>query len=207
MSQRNKEFEQLLERVREGDEDASAAFVARFGPYILRIVRRKLHQKLRAKFDSADFVQAVWASFFGRLPDLDVCNSHKQLATYLAMLARSKTVDEFRRRMTQKLNLQREVSLEDCPLPTESPPDKPFPQRATPSEAAVANEAWDQLIKDRGDLSLRVLELRLTGATFTEIAQQLGVSDRTARRIVRRSQRRLGGEAGEVAGSPDDNKQ
>ena len=54
---------QLMRSVREGSEDAARMLFDRYAPHIRRVVRRKLHQKLRPQFDSVDFVQDVWASF------------------------------------------------------------------------------------------------------------------------------------------------
>src|SRR4051794_29206209 len=58
----------LRERVRAGDEGAVRELVAVFGPSLLHAARARLPQKLRAKYDSQDIVQDVWASFFGGLP-------------------------------------------------------------------------------------------------------------------------------------------
>ena len=53
------EFADLMRLVREGSQDASRELVQRFGPHVLRVVRRRLHQSLRSKFDPCDFEQEV----------------------------------------------------------------------------------------------------------------------------------------------------
>lgn len=186
MSSSDNEFRELLNRLRQNDEAAGREFVEKFGPHILRIVRRRLHQSLRSKFDSDDFVQAVWGSFFAVFPNLPDCTEPAQFSAYLATLVRNKTIDELRRQSSSKRSGRKPPSA-DAPAPPEQAPD----DIASPSEAAVAHEVWNQLRKDRHEISLRVLELRLSGATFNEIAERLGVNERTARRIVRRSRRRL----------------
>jgi len=50
----------------EGSEDAAREFVATYGPPILRVVRRQMNKCLRSKYDSIDFEQSVWASFFAQ---------------------------------------------------------------------------------------------------------------------------------------------
>ena len=60
------EFALLMQSVREGSQEAARTLFERYGPHIRRVVRRKLHQKLRPQFDSVDFVQDVWASFFAQ---------------------------------------------------------------------------------------------------------------------------------------------
>src|SRR5438093_3787651 len=78
------EFTALMERVRRGSNGAAEELVARYGAHILRVVRAKLSKKLRPKFDSADFVQSVWASFFGGGSDIQEIRQEDGLAAYLA---------------------------------------------------------------------------------------------------------------------------
>lgn len=68
MEQGQQVFASLMQRVREGSQDAAHELFQQYGPHILRIVRRKLHKTMRSKYDSSDFVQAVWASFFAIEP-------------------------------------------------------------------------------------------------------------------------------------------
>ena len=62
------DFRTLLAGIRSGSEEAAWQLIEQYGPHIRRIVRRRLDRRLRSQFDSVDFVQAVWASFF-REPD------------------------------------------------------------------------------------------------------------------------------------------
>ena len=58
------EFRDAIDQICSGSEEAAWNFIETYGPHIQRVVRRRLHQSLRSKFDSVDFVQMVWASFF-----------------------------------------------------------------------------------------------------------------------------------------------
>src|SRR5262249_14283511 len=58
------ELRGLMERIRAGSQEAARELCDRYGSHILRVVRRKLDKKLRSKFDSVDFLQSVWTSFF-----------------------------------------------------------------------------------------------------------------------------------------------
>src|SRR6202022_1858906 len=85
----------------------------RYGHHILHVVRRKLHSKLRPKFDSLDFGQDVWASFFAAEPHDQRFESPSALAAFLAQVARNKVAEAFRTRLQrQKYNLNRENSLD-----------------------------------------------------------------------------------------------
>ncbi len=59
-------FRALFQQVLDGSEDAARRLHEEYGPYIAMAVRRKLPAQLRAKYDSLDFVQDVWLSFFRR---------------------------------------------------------------------------------------------------------------------------------------------
>ena len=63
------EFSALMEQIRDGSSTASHELVTKYGAHILRVVRQKLDKAFRPKFDSQDFVQAVWASFFAFRPE------------------------------------------------------------------------------------------------------------------------------------------
>lgn len=58
------DFFLLMRRIREGSEDAAWELFEKYGGYIRRAVRRALNPRLRTQFESQDFVQMVWKSFF-----------------------------------------------------------------------------------------------------------------------------------------------
>src|SRR5207245_7243754 len=91
------EFAALMERIRQGSEGAAEELVARHGPDILRVVRRRLSRRIRSKFDSADFTQSVWRSFFANAARTEEIRHPDELAAYLAEMAKNKVIDAFRR--------------------------------------------------------------------------------------------------------------
>ena len=58
------DFADLIARAKGGDEAAIRLFLSRFGREVKMMVRARLPKRLRGQFDSADFVQAIWQSFF-----------------------------------------------------------------------------------------------------------------------------------------------
>ena len=62
------EFDVLIQRVRNREQQAAWELIAKYSRKIFRIVRRELSEALWRKFDSRDFVRVVWASVFAR-PD------------------------------------------------------------------------------------------------------------------------------------------
>ncbi|WP_254509998.1 RNA polymerase sigma factor [Anatilimnocola floriformis] len=176
------EFAQLIELVRKGNLQAAETLVEKYSRDVQRFVRRSLHHKLRSKFDSIDFVQVVWASFFRCPEKLHDMVKSEQLIAYLATLAKFKVLAEVRRRLqTEKHNVDREELTGG-----DGPSREMMGNTPTPSAVAIAKERWDQLLANETDQVRRIVELRLQGTTYTEIATQLSIHERTARKTIKR---------------------
>ena len=179
-----------MQQVLAGSQDAAWTLVEEYGPYVLRAVRRHLPRTLRSKYDSQDFVQAVWKSFFAAKHNLENIQAPQQLIGFLAASARNRIVDEYRKRtQTKKYDVKRERSLEgrkDTPthdLPSSDP---------TPSAIAMCREEWE-LFMNRQPARYRVIvQLRFMGKTQEEIAGNLNISDRTVRRVLKRVFQKMG---------------
>jgi RNA polymerase sigma factor (sigma-70 family) len=186
------EFAELMERVHEGSQDAAWQLLEKYGPHVQRYVRRSLNQEMRSKFDSIDFTQVVWASFFREPDRLRRLESPTALLAYLATLARNKVVGEVRRRMMSiKHDVNREIAFNELEEDLAVRCHNPDP---TPSAVAIARERWHQLIDNQPEQVRRIVELRFMGATYQEIAEQLQIHERTARKAIER----LVGECHEV---------
>ena len=178
------DFETLLVRVRQGDQGAAWTVVELYGPHILRTVRRKLNSELRSKFDSQDFVQAVWASFFADKTKVDDIESPEQLIALLGAIARHKIIDQLRKRLrTQKYNVNRETSLNDSTTAYQANLTSQIP---TPSDVVIAREQWDRLLAKQPEHYQQIVELRFRGETLTAIAEKLGLNEKTVRRVLAR---------------------
>src|SRR4030088_3343486 len=58
------ELSEFLKRIQAGDEGAARELLGRFEAEVRLVVRRQLPRLLRSRFDSLDFLQSVWGSFF-----------------------------------------------------------------------------------------------------------------------------------------------
>ena len=184
-------FAELMDRVRLGSNGAVQELLSHYGEPIYRAVRRRLHRKMRTQFDSHDFVQAVWASFFAKQDLFDRFDRPEQLLAFLQTVAGNKVIDECRRQLLlSKRNVNRVQETANSSIEDEL---SAVARDPSPSQVAVAREQADRMTEGQPSYFQRIVDLRLNGATFEEIADHTGISERTIRRIVKRIRRRIEG--------------
>ncbi len=174
----------LFAKAEAGDPEAIHN-LQRFEEDIRLMVRIRLPRILRTQFDSMDFVQEVWHSFIKVFHEDPGRFSNSQfLRRFLAGMARNKVLEEHRRRtQTRKYDMGREEPLYirrgDREIPRELVAPGP-----SPVEDMQARERLAQLIAGRTPQEAEVIQLRLAGLTFEEIAQRTGLHERTVRRVI-----------------------
>ena len=188
MSDPREEFPDLMRRVREGDGEAAQVLYDRYGAQILKVVRRRLHQPLRSRFDSEDFVQSTLTSFFVTAIQNHQFDTPEELAAFLKKMALFKVAGAYRKgRGAAKRDRSRERSLHE-PLEEGGGAPQSFlsADGSTPSQKAVANERWEQLQQGQSPVTRKVLALLREGHTHEEIARILGLHPKTIQRQLRR---------------------
>src|SRR6516165_874698 len=109
---RGGELRAFLDRIRAGDESAARELLARYEAQVRLVVRRQLPKLLRSRFDSLDFLQSVWASFFRRLhAGPERFEDPRFLVGFLTRVARNKVIDQYRRAASRKQDMHREEPL------------------------------------------------------------------------------------------------
>jgi RNA polymerase sigma factor (sigma-70 family) len=188
------DFTDLMERARSGDPAAIRDFLDRFEQEVRSMVRVRLPRKLRPRFDSADFVQAVWKSFFSDLNEKPcVFADADHLKGFLAGVVRNKVQEQHRRlTRTEKYDMSREEQLYirrgDREIVREVASSDP-----TPSENMQAADRLEQLTAGCSQREIDVLTLRRHGLTHVEIAKRIGMDESSVRRILKVFQARLEG--------------
>jgi len=188
----DEDFTDLMARARAGDSAAIRDFLCRFEPEVRMMVRARLPKKLRTQFDSLDFVQAVWQSFFVDPPsDAPEFQKVEHLRGFLAGVVRNKVFEQHRRlTKTEKYDLSREEPLyvrrgdRDVPREVVSPDP-------SPSQTVQAADRLAQLTAGRSQREVDMISLRRQGLTFEEIAGRTGVKERTVRRIINSARSRM----------------
>ena len=177
-------FARLVREWQAGSADALAELVTRYSGAIRAAVRRRLHDRLRKEFDSLDFVQDVWVSVTALPPGRYDFPTPEALVAFLTRVAVNKVVDATHARFdTQRRDVHREE-----PFPSHSGRcDAAVAARSpTPSQWAIGNERWLEILGEFPQGYRAVLERLRDGYTHAEIARMTGVGIRTVERIVRR---------------------
>lgn len=176
------EIHDLMQRVRAGSQEAMRELCDLYGPHVRRVVRRRLDKKLRAKLDSADLAQAVWASFFIQ-PNHDFTfATSEELVAFLASIAHNKLVDVLRQRYrTRKYNINREQSLYGSATDHSMEVTDPHP---SPSQIVSVEDRWERLLAEQTPRDRLILQLLRQGHTHEETACMVGVNERTVRRLL-----------------------
>src|SRR3954467_5201889 len=125
-----RDFRTLMRLALAGDEEAAQELYDTYVKYVLHGVRRGMWRRLRVKFDSQDFAQQVWASFFDDRRRLPEFKTPEDLIAYLQSMAEKKVVLEARRQRSQIHDVQREVSLDE---PSDLGGNHPVSRDPTPS--------------------------------------------------------------------------
>ncbi len=172
-----------MQRIVKGSEEAAWELVMHYGHVIRRAVRLKLNVRMRSKFDSLDFVQLVWLSFFRARDRVVRFTRPEELVAFLTKMARNKVGMEFRRRLqTEKYDVNRECSLDtSCAQHAAIPAHQP-----AGIDVAIARERWDRMLSNQPEGYRRIIRLRLRGLTNQEIADRLEIAECTVRRFLKR---------------------
>jgi RNA polymerase sigma-70 factor (ECF subfamily) len=186
------EISDLITRISAGDEGAVRDFLLEFEDELRIMVRGQLPRKLRIYFDSTDFVQAVWQSFFSDLEgEPKEFENARHLRGFLAGIVRNKIFEQHRRlTRTAKYTIAKEERLYVRRDGREVGREFVSPE-PTPSQEVQASDRLAQLIAGFSPLEVQVITLRHQGLTCTEIAERTGLGERSVRRVIEKARQRM----------------
>jgi RNA polymerase sigma-70 factor (ECF subfamily) len=175
----------LLGKLAGGDADAVEQVFRAYEPLLRNVVRRQLRPRLRAKFDSADVVQSVWADLLrGFRAGAWSFQDRERLKAFLVTATRHRLIDRAR---GQRLALQHEHGPDGQQT---DPTTVPSPQ-PRPSQIAQAEDLWQRMLAECQPAQREVLELKRQGLAVAEIAQRTGLHEGSIHRILRNLLSRL----------------
>jgi RNA polymerase sigma-70 factor (ECF subfamily) len=183
-------FQDLLGRVRAGDELAALELVRRYEPAIRRAIRiRLVDSRLRRVLDSADICQSVFGSFFVRTAlgqyELD---TPQQLLALLTDMGRKKLADQERKEGAARRDARRVETIPDQNL-LAAPDD-------SPSRQVALRELVEEFRRRLSPEERRLAEQRADGQGWGEIAAEEGGSPEGLRKKLERAVDRVALELG-----------
>lgn len=167
----------LMNRLRQGDHAAAAELLAAFEPEVRRFVRVRISSpQIRRLVETVDVSQSVFAKFFVDIQREGVCpETPQQLRRLLLTMARNKICDHVRRHKAAKRDMRR-VEASDVAI------DSACYQEPTPFETLATEETLDAVRAEMSEDELALVNARLGGQAWSEIATELGVSTDAARK-------------------------
>jgi RNA polymerase sigma-70 factor (ECF subfamily) len=186
----------LAERVKSGDREALAEYIARHSPQLIAFIEKRMSDGLRRKVEASDILQDVTASALHSVGDVQL--GEREPFGWLCQQAERRIIDAHRHHFgAQKRAAGREVYL-DAPTGGESGggiADLLAASLTTPSAAYSRQQkefhmlqALEALPEDsREALRMRYVE----GLPSKEIAERLGRTDGAVRVLLTRSLQKL----------------
>jgi RNA polymerase sigma factor (sigma-70 family) len=187
------DLEDLLRRVREGCPDSIQELFDRWIPDLLRVVRHQLDQtpQLRKLFDSDDFLQETRLVVHANEPPSRVLQSAATFFSFLKVVAANKVHEAQRKHLqTLRSSINREVAwgspgvCVDIDLASHQP---------AVHEHLLAEDEFQQLLQGRPWHHQQVLRLLREGYNYREVAEEMGLHERTVHRFLARVRSTLQG--------------
>ena len=193
--------EDLVRRVRDGDEAAARVLFERHLPALRARARARLPASLRGKVGASDVVQEAWLAAFLDLEGFED-RGDGSFAAWLRTILERRVADEVRRHAgAKKRDAKREVRLA-----TEAARFEPDRGQATPSvlvrdaeESARLRAVVDSLSEDYATV-IRLVHRE--GLTLVEAGARMGRTPDATRMLYNRAMDRLAdrmGDSGDVA--------
>ncbi len=172
----------LLGQWQAGNADAAEALFRRYADRLIALARTRLSPKLAHRIDPEDVVQSAYRSFFaGAREGQYTLQRGGDLWRLLAAITLHKLHDQAKHHGAGK----RSVAAEE-------PLGQPEAREPSPVEALALVDQLEQVMRQLEPVQRRILELRLQGYTFEEIAADVRLSRRSVCRTLDRIKELLG---------------
>ncbi len=173
---------QLVQRWRNGDEEAANLLYQRYVERMVRIVCGQLKgHAMAARLDPEDVVQSAFFSVFRRMRGGEFrFQNDDELWKLLVTIALNKTRTQVTKNLAARRSINRETAG-DCFAIDESIVQRVQKQPCI-SDVLAFRETLDHILSGLPKDDAQVVQLRLEGYTQEEIADKLKITDRTVRR-------------------------
>ena len=183
-------FSGLVAGLRDGDEEAAAAFYGRYGPLLERLADKNLESGIRRRVGGDEVAHSACRTFLRRIRIGEFSlDGRDDLWNLLCAITVAKVRKKVRFHRAQKRGVGREIrgtTDDDAPSP-----DAVLPTEALgPADAAEIADAVQHLLDGLNDEERQLVCLKLEQRTDEGVADAIGCSERTVRRLRQRIQER-----------------
>ena len=181
--------DELLARLKTGDQDAGTEIVNRFMRRLIGLARSKLDAKVMRKIDPEDVVQSVFRSYFVRQMEGEFqIRDWDNLWSLLALITARKCTNVRVRFGRKGRNVHLEMDASDS---DSGPSWEALAREPTPDQAAVLTEMIERVIASLPERDRRIVSLSLEGKDASQIGEVIGRAERTVRRTLDHFRARL----------------
>lgn len=178
----------LVDRASHGDEEAVARLLADFSGVIARELRT--HRRfccLKSLVDAEDIQQSVWRCFFNALAQGDVTfRDSRDVAAYLTKVTENRIESQFRRQHAVKRDVRRTINCADFEVADQAD--------ALPAHTLSTVEFLQSVMLKMTPAERLVAKRRAEGATWDELALEMGTTAEALRKRHTRTAARILGE-------------
>lgn len=191
MEPAEREWQSWVQRLAEGENEVVVEFWQLYGDRLQRLAAQNLNLQLQRRFGPEDVVQSACRTFLRRVRE-----GQFQLASSedLWRLMCAITLTKLRHQARFHLNHKRGVQREEYAASAEEAGHVPWDNADddwTPANAVQLAEQLQLLLESLEEEEQQLVRLKLENNTTREIAEHLGCSDRTVRRILSRVKAKL----------------
>lgn len=174
----------LLDRWRDGDEQAADELFEAYIDGLLAYVRRRMSPGLARRVDAEDVVQSVYRTFFTRARDGQfVIERSGDLWRLLLGISFNKLQSQVEHHTAGKRSFRKEAGAAAAE-PRDDAAHSPADSEPTPQELLAVSEELERLIASLPDRHRDILDRRLNGESIPDIAAAVGRSERSIRRVL-----------------------
>jgi RNA polymerase sigma-70 factor, ECF subfamily len=184
------EWSAFIYGLRDNDPSAVRQFCESYGPEMERLADRHLVGAIRRRIGPEDVVQSACRTFLRRARAGEFrLDDSATLWRLLCAITLTKAREQARFHQRGRRGIDREQPLaDDDSTRGVRPPADPRPN---PAEAVAFDDFFEQVLAGMDEEERRLVDLKLQEFTNDEIAERLGISERTVRRILERIRGRL----------------
>src|SRR5262245_17674967 len=174
------DWPRLVQGLRDNDPRAVRAFCDQYGAALERVAEKHLPAGLRRRVGAEDVVQSACRTFLRRAAggEFHLADSNG-LWRLLCAITLTKVREQARFHLRRRRDLGQEVSLDAV-----AGAAHPAVAGPSPAEAAEFADQFRQLVSSLDAEEQQIVDLKLQECTNDEVAERLGCSERTVRRVL-----------------------